>query len=87
MTEHYYLFFLCLAVASCVNFVTHRSRGIKRGTYGVIVIGLISGFASFMMTLILSMPIPLHWALLGAGISAFYSWFMADAKTFEKIGR
>jgi len=87
MTEHYSLLLLCFAVALGANHVAHRVKGIERKGYGTVVVGLISGFASFLLSLMIATKYSAHWVVLGAGVSAFYSYCMANAKAYEDIGR
>jgi hypothetical protein len=46
---------------------------------------LMSGFASFIVTLMLLSAFPMHWALPGSVVSIVYSYIMADAKGFGNI--
>ena len=87
MSEHYSLLLLCFVVALCVNYVAHRVKGIKRDGYGVTALGLMSGFASFIITLMILTNYSIHWVALGVGVSCLYSYFMADAKAFENFRR
>ena len=85
MTEHFSLLLLCFSVALGVNYIAHRAKGVQRKAYGMTVIGLLSGFASFVLSLLIATQYSVHWAALGGGVSVFYSYFMANAKIFESF--
>ncbi len=85
MTEHVQLLILCFMVALIVNHVAHRRKGIERGRYAVIAVGAVSGFAGFLISLMLLDVIPMHWIVIGALVSGGYAYFMADAKGFNGI--
>lgn len=87
MNGHHSLLLLCFLVALCVNYAAHRVKGIKRDGYGITLVGLISGFASFVITLMILTKYSIHWVALGVGVSCFYSYLMADAKAFENFRR
>jgi hypothetical protein len=85
MSEHTSLLLLCFMVALCVNYVAHRVKGITRNGYGIAAVGLISGFASFLISLMILTQYSIHWVALGVGVTSFYSYFMANAKVFENF--
>ncbi|HCA26486.1 MAG TPA: hypothetical protein DEP05_02395 [Betaproteobacteria bacterium] len=85
MHAHLQLLILCVFLALVTNQMAHRRKGIKRRRYAAVTIGLLSGFASFLIALLLQNVIPIHWAILGAVISVGYAYLMADAKGFGRI--
>ena len=87
MSEHSSLLLLCSIVALCVNYVVHRVKGITRHGYIIAALGLISGFASFVITLMIMTKYSINWVALGVGVSSIYSYLMADAKAFAKFRR
>ena len=54
---------------------------------GVTALGLMSGFASFIITLMILTKCPIHWVALSAGVSRLYPCFMVDAKAFKIFRR
>ena len=85
MTEYIQLFILCFVVALVVNHIAHIRKGVKRGKYAVIAIGAFSGFAGFLISLMLLNVIPIHWIVIGAFVSGGYAYSMANAKGFDSI--
>jgi hypothetical protein len=85
MNEYILILVLCFTLALVVNQVAHKKKEVARGKYAVIVVGLISGFASFIITLLLLSTVPLHWAVLGSMVTICYTYIMADAKGFQNI--
>jgi len=85
MNEYVQLLILCFFLALVTNQIAHRRKEIKRGKCAAIAIGLLSGFTSFLIALLLQNVIPIHWIISGAVISVGYAYIMADAKGFEKI--
>jgi hypothetical protein len=85
MNEYIQLLLLCATLALVVNLFAHKKKEVTRGKYAVIAVGLMSGFASFIVTLMLLSAFPMHWALPGSVVSIVYSYIMADAKGFGNI--
>ena len=82
MNNHIQLIILCLIIAIVVNYITHKAKSIKREKYSILVMGFISGFVSFVISLMLLTSYPENWILIGTLVSIIYSYFMANAKGF-----
>lgn len=85
---------LVATLLSCVisslmgNELAHGNKKIERSRYGKIALGAVTGFAGFLLVLMFRRFSSLEgFAMYGSAvvISAIYSYFMADAKSFEGI--
>ena len=85
MNSYIQLLIICFLVALGVNYFVHKKKEIKRGKYGVLVIGLISGFVGFILSLMLLSKLSVHWIILGSLVSGSYAYIMANAKGFNFI--
>ena len=85
MINYTQLLILCFIIAIIVNYVTHEKKGIKRKKHAVLIVGIISGFASFIISLMLLSSYTVNWLLMGGMVSAIFSYMMADAKGFKFI--
>jgi len=85
MNNHIQLLILCFTIAIVVNYITHKKKEIKREKYAVLVIGCISGFASFIISLMLLSVYTANSLLLGGMVSITFSYIMADAKGYKFI--
>ena len=83
MNSHIQLLILCFILAIAVNYITHKAKSITREKYSVLVLGVISGFTSFVISLMLLTSYPENWILIGSLISIIYSYVMANAKGFS----
>ena len=85
MNNYIQLMILCFFLAIVVNYITHKAKSINRKKYAVLVLGVISGFVSFVISLILLTAYPENWILIGSLVSIIYSFTMANAKGFNFI--
>ena len=85
MNNYTQLLIICFIIAIIVNYVTHEKKGIKRKKYAVLTVGVISGFASFIISLMLLSSYSVNWLLMGGMVSAVFSYMMADVKGFRFI--
>ena len=85
MNNHIQLLILCFILAIVVNYITHKAKSITREKYSVLVLGVISGFTSFVISLMLLSSYPENWILIGSMVSIIYSYAMANAKGFNFI--
>lgn len=85
MNNHIQLLILCFILATVVNYITHKAKNITRGKHSVLVLGGISGFTSFVISLMLLSLYPESWMLIGSLVSIIYSYAMASAKGFNFI--
>ena len=83
MNNHIHLLVLCFILAIVVNYISHKKKDIKRDKYAVLAVGCISGFASFIISLILLSIYSAHWLLIGVLVSTVYAYIMADAKAYK----
>jgi len=78
----------CFASSLIGNELAHRKKGIERNRYGKIALGILTGFMSFLLALLLQQVANLEgFAMYGTAValSLMYSYFMADAKAFEGV--
>jgi len=85
MNNHIQLIILCFFLAIVINYITHKAKSIKREKHSILVLGVISGFVSFVISLMLLTSYPENWILIGSLVSIIYSYFMANAKGFNFI--
>ena len=67
------------------NEYSHRSKAIKRSVYAKIALGLLAGFASGLITLILLSQFQGYSIPLALIIGLAYGFFMAKSKAFENV--
>lgn len=75
---------LCLIFGLLGNYLGHRFKKIPRGRNLMLAIGILWGFAAFLIFLILRSYIGgTYWHLPEVSISFLYSYFMSNARYFE----
>ena len=66
MNYHIQLLILCFILAIAVTYITHKAKNISRKNNSVLVLGVISGFTSFVISLMLLSSYPESWMLIGS---------------------
>jgi len=83
MNNYIKLLILYFIIAVLINYITHKAKGISREKHSILIVGVISGFTSFAISLMLLTSYPENWMLIGSLVSIIYSYIMANAKGFN----